>query len=60
MLDITYGILFTDQVVGSIAIIVGLGYWYIYLTPDINNPLPPIDNKIPPPNNAQNNVNVEN
>lgn len=42
------------------AILVGLGYWYIYLTPDINNPLPPIDNKIPPPNNAQNNVNVEN
>ena len=29
MLDITYGILFTDQVVGSIAIIVGLGYWIL-------------------------------
>ena len=42
------------------SILVGLGYWYIYLTPDFNNPLPPIDNKIEPHNNPQNNVNVEN
>ena len=42
------------------SIVVGLGYWYIYLTPDINNPLPPIENKIQTPNNVQNNVNAEN
>ena len=46
------------------AILVGLGYWYIYLTPDslnsikpINNPVSPIDNKMPQNHNMENNVN---
>ena len=42
------------------SILVGLGYWYIYLTPDIGNTTPPIDNKIPQPNDVQNNANVKN
>ena len=29
MLDLTYGVLFTDQVVGGLAIIIGLGYWIL-------------------------------
>ena len=46
------------------AILVGLGYWYIYLTPDslnsikpINNPVSPIDNKMPQNHNMENYVN---
>ena len=42
------------------SILVGLGYWYIYLTPDIGNTTPPIDNKIPQPNDVQNNANGKN
>ena len=30
------------------AILVGFGYWYIYLTPDSSTIPPPIENKIPP------------
>lgn len=38
------------------AILVGLGYWYIYLTPDTccQQTPAPIDNKIPPMNNVDN------
>ena len=38
------------------AILVGLGYWYIYLTPDScgAEAPPPIENKIPPNNNVNN------
>ena len=46
------------------AILVGFGYWYIYLTPDslnsitpIDNSVAPIDNKIPQNNNLENDVN---
>ena len=43
-------------------ILVGLGYWYIYLTPDSCNTLPPIDNNVPYNDNQipQNNNKVEN
>jgi formate/nitrite transporter len=30
------------------ALLVGLGYWYIYLTPDSSDPIAPFDNRIPP------------
>ena len=30
------------------SILVGFGYWYIYLTPDSSTIPPPIENKIPP------------
>ena len=44
------------------AILVGLGYWYIYLTPDTccQQTPAPIDNKIPPMNNADNGEFAEN